>query len=253
MDINLEKFSVETHKSGSIEIRLQTKEMRENPTGYWREYPTSIMIHKPDLRYFLNCLKGTSKGFFPIFDDLSYQTQPYPDGMRVMYVGGHFTERYTVNFPFKFFPALHYLLEKQIKHPAERKFELSPELLEEYSARYQSRAVWNYKDIVDVSFANHEFKETLLFSLGQSIEKWGKEYPDLKEKLENLYQNGLRYSVYGEEISLDLSFDQRPIENVPDSYFLFVHPTGKNDHILVAGIIAHKNSKTGEYHYSIHT
>jgi len=255
MNANLINFVAHFNDRGSMEIRLQTSNMIEENDGYYSKYPTSIYINNNELPLFLSCLKGESK-IYPWFDDISYLVRPYSDGMKIMHISDTKCQTWYVNFPFKMYNNLLNAIEGEIDNPCEFTLTLTPYERQYFTDMTMPLVKWNYQDRMSGKWENFEYKEWIEKSITESVNNQKSQYPELTNNLESLQRIATNYSVFGELVEIDLSFDcYNNNPDIPDSYYFNIHMG--NNRIMNGGIIAHEEwnnkERTGNYHFSMHT
>jgi hypothetical protein len=256
MIVNLVNLKVNFHESGSIELRFQTKEMIEDKNYYYSEVPTSVYISKDSIPYFIDCLTGKSN-FYPWFDDINYLVKPHCDGMSFLDKSNpNKVMEWTIYFPFKLWKRLIKELKQFNKSSFNGFIELTPDELDSFAKDVYPKVKWNYHHRTDGKWIDFKWNEWITKNVIDSLYKWSNIYPDLLKDLDRLENIAKSYSVFGELIEIDISFDSyNTNEGTPDSFYFYIHVTvnGEDKRIMNGGLIAHYDERKNEYHYSMHT
>jgi hypothetical protein len=275
MITNVTKYAVKFLESGSIEVILQSsnreaiasKSIESGDKYNDNQYPMSVIITDNELPLFLACMKGESN-FYPYFSDISYLLRVYPDGFSYIKlsgmndgISGKYSES-TFTFPNKLLPHLHRLITLHMESPSSEIYEIPSHEIQAFSDmvkpcfewhyNHQTRGKWEHYAIGDPAIW-HEWIEK---DITVSLKNWGEKYPKLNENLESLERIAANYSVYGERILIDISFDSYNTDDtIPDSFYFNIH-NEEGQRIMNGGIIFHPDYREEDRtigSYSIHT
>lgn len=246
---NISSMEVNFRANGNMEVKLNSQGYKDLDNGY----PTSVYITAEELPLFLDCMTGESE-VYPYFSDISYLLRVHTDGFKFIklssaYNGtGKFIE-YTFTVPNKLLSELHAMIRAHIESPSDNLWSLSEDDITRLSDQVKPVIRWDMRHYTNGHYENtFTWIETIEHDLNQSLIVWSEKYPSLLHHLDGLSRIAHNYSSFGDKVTIHLSFDSKPRENLPDSYYFDIR-NHENKKIMNGGIIFH--SSTNEY--GIHT
>lgn len=247
-NMNVSSMVVNFQSNGSMEVKLNSEGYKDLDNGY----PTSVYITAKELPLFLDCMTGESD-IYPYFSDISYLLRVHSNGYKFIKLSsaydstGKFIE-YTFTVPNKLLSELHTIIRAHIESPSDNSWSLSEDDIIRLSDQVRPVIQWTMSHYTTGYWSDFTWIETIEHDLNQSLIVWSEKYPSLLHHLEGLSRIARNYSNFGDKVTIHLSFDSKPRENLPDSYYFDIR-NHENKKIMNGGIIFHSSANE----YSMHT
>ena len=231
MNININSIAIEKGETQKgFRLSLTSNEHVDKTFYYFGE---------SEIDYLLSCIDGTAK-FYPYFDDGLYLLKITPNGIHCVHSTTN--EQYWFTFPANELKCWIHAVQDCIINEVEYNKDIS-----------DSIPVWHkiYSPNVKIQWQDDNIESRFLDDIDNPL-------VENREYASNWLQDRLNHCASysnGNLITLHISYDRNPVDNIPTSYYWEIRSTD-NQRIYNGGFIAHKYSNddgTVYYKYASHT